>query len=496
LATTPDQVKRLNNSTNRQHADFGKPAYADPAAQKWWAGARKFADTPGGAGAIAAGTTAALGWGMGMDGADIAKSAGIAALTGATNAWANVRGAKKDALNAMNSGNEVIARSAIDQAHAANVITDAQKETALKNLSIRSARNKDLATQQAILSAESGNELAQKAFAAAKINRVGNPAKFERAKDAQDAAQAKLVMAKSTRDTWRKNTNRRHPGMLKSHVEFRPMGVEHPGEKVWRFNAERLKDLEAIELDWDQSVNAMVMRQEALRKANINVDHLGNLINRKEGGPIGGYPYGGDTVPALVQGGEFIVSRDAAQGNYEFLNALNQQQISPQHLSSLPMARRGGGIRRYAEGGVVGAEMSQFDPLGSTGALATPAGAEGVSDSLIQLIDIVQGIKDTFDKETGDKAREKALGGEEGGANKGGGVNQEITNNVNVTVNMSTDGTTTSETESSTESKNKDGEDEEDDAEKNERFAELMQGVVLQTIIEEQRPGGLLYKAS
>ena len=33
-----------------------------------------------------------------------------------------------------------------------------------------------------------------------------------------------------------------------------------------------------------------------------------------------------------------------------------------------------------------------------------------------------------------------------------------------------------------------------EDEERNEQFAELMQGVVLQTIVEEQRPGGLLWK--
>jgi hypothetical protein len=488
LATTDAQKASLKATREVGNVMFNKPAYLNPAMQQRWAGISKWADSPVGAGLTSAATTAALSYGMGMEGHQIAIAAAAAGATGATSAWYRTRGAGKDVLNAMNSSNPVIARAAIDQAHAANVITDQQKEAALKNMSIRSARSMDLSTQRAILSAENGNELAQKAFAKAQ---GGNPVKLARATEAKDAAQVKLANARSTRQGWIKNTNRRHPGMLERQHE--PDFNQH--EQVWAFKAEKIKELEAIELNWDQQVNAMEMRQKAQRAANVNVDHLGNAL-RKEGGPIGGYPYGRDTVPALVQGGEFIVSKDAAAGNYEFLNALNQQQISPQHLSSLPMARRGGGIRRYAEGGVVGAEMSQFDPLSSAGTLATPAGAEGVSDSLIQLVDIVQGIKDTFDKETGDKAREKALGGEDGTANKDGGVNQEITNNVNVTVNVSADGTATSETESSTESKNKDGEDEEDDAEKNERFAELMQGVVLQTIIEEQRPGGLLYKAS
>jgi hypothetical protein len=203
---------------------------------------------------------------------------------------------------------------------------------------------------------------------------------------------------------------------------------------------------------------------------------------------------GGDTVPALVQGGEFIVSRKAAAGNYDFLNALNQQQISPQDLSQLSVAKKGGVIRKYAEGGVVGAEMSQFN-IGSPGALATPLGAEGLSDSLIQLVDIVQGIKDTVDQETGDKAREKALGKDAGETRDtaGGDVNQEITNNVSVTVNIAKDGSASSETDTSTEGE-EEGDKKAEDDERNEQFAELMQGVVLQTIVEEQRPGGLLWK--
>jgi hypothetical protein len=159
------------------------------------------------------------------------------------------------------------------------------------------------------------------------------------------------------------------------------------------------------------------------------------------------------------------------------------------------VAKKGGVIRKYAEGGVVGAEMSQFN-IGSAGALATPLGAEGLSDSLIQLVDIVQGIKETVDQETGDRAREKALGGDTGEAGNtatGGDVSQEITNNVSVTINIAKDGTASSETDTSTE-----GEDDDDkgaeDEERNEQFAELMQGVVLQTIVEEQRPGGLLWK--
>ena len=148
---------------------------------------------------------------------------------------------------------------------------------------------------------------------------------------------------------------------------------------------------------------------------------------------------------------------------------------------------------------MVGRE-SQFAPTSPVSAATGGAlglnvgqGTEGMTDSLMQLVDIVQSIRDTVDKEKDEKQREKRAGEQNGTQDSAGGVNQEITNNVAVTVNVNSDGTAEATASSSSEG-GEQSENGEEDADKHEMFAELMQGVVLQTIVEEQRPGGLLYR--
>ena len=152
---------------------------------------------------------------------------------------------------------------------------------------------------------------------------------------------------------------------------------------------------------------------------------------------------------------------------------------------------------RFANGGAGGMQDSQFTAGANPVGVGGPAMAdEGLNDSLIQLIDIVQGIRERVEEEADTKSREKVAGENNTNAGGAGDVNQEIVNNVSINISIAKDGSATADTDANTEGGGKqgEGEEEEDDQERAEKFADLMQGVALQTIVEEQRPGGLLYK--
>ena len=286
-----------------------------------------------------------------------------------------------------------------------------------------------------------------------------------------------------------------HPGLL-----------ERDAENVWGMNAKERANLKTIKLGWARSKEAATVRRNQLEGMNENADMLGRML--QPGGNMGGFPVpkkaqgglitgadgppGEDTVKALLTRGEFVLSQEAVNKFPGGSNAL---------LRYNEIAKHGGQVARFAEGGMVGRE-SQFAPTSPVSAATGGAlglnvgqGTEGMTDSLMQLVDIVQSIRDTVDKEKDEKQREKRAGEQNGTQDSAGGVNQEITNNVAVTVNVNSDGTAEATASSSSEGGGEGAsEDGEGDADKHEKFAELMQGVVLQTIVEEQRPGGLLYR--
>ena len=200
-------------------------------------------------------------------------------------------------------------------------------------------------------------------------------------------------------------------------------------------------------------------------------------IWRRDGGLIGFQNGGGvkDTVPVMVAPGEFIVSKDAAgEVGYSYLNRLNRYGSSAMR-SDLP---------GFQEGGVVGRTGTDS---GAGVAFSVP-NHDGMSDVISQLIDIAQSIRDSIEaskEETSTKNQDSPTNESSG---KSGG---NITNNVNVTVNLSRGGETT-EVSSSQESNGEEKEDSPKGKEKEEKFAVMLKGVVLQTIVEQQRPGGLL----
>jgi len=127
----------------------------------------------------------------------------------------------------------------------------------------------------------------------------------------------------------------------------------------------------------------------------------------------GGMMYGGDNVPALLTGGEYVINKDSV-GKYgvDFFEQLN--------------------ANRYRTGGYVGETKPQ---------------AGGV-----------------------------------------GGVAGEMTNNINITVNVDKDGSAISSVNASSRGSAVSEE------ERTKQLAEKVNSAVLTTIIEQKRPGGLLYE--
>ena len=127
----------------------------------------------------------------------------------------------------------------------------------------------------------------------------------------------------------------------------------------------------------------------------------------------GGMMYGGDNIPALLTGGEYVINKDSV-GKYgvDFFEQLN--------------------ANRYRNGGYVGEGRPQ--PAGSTG------------------------------------------------------VGGEMTNNINITVNVDKDGASVTSVDSSSRGSAVSEE------ERSRQLAEKVNSAVLTTIIDQKKPGGLLYE--
>ena len=478
----------------------GTPVNPDWA--KKWGRFKAFTDTPLGAGLMSGTVGAATTWAMGGTGEQIAVAAGTAMATGAIGAATRIAAKGKELKNKLNSEDEAtILEAEADMKRGGMTLT--KKQQAKLNDRKEFAKKKSDLRGWTLREQTAKAEKARWERAIKNMNknqRVPGNVLFDNRKKQLAIANARIPEIQEGFNAWRQAQGQNEWFQQDPRAEGgRKFDELHqPIPQVWEMNDKKRAALEKIKFTWAQKTaasNAARLKEEA--RAKGGQDRLGqmlragggmidwrNLQNKATGGLItkagGGFiPGGEDDVPALLTRGEYVINRDAVRGNESLLDKLN----------------RGEAPVRFAEGGPVtggGGMDSQFSsPLGGRQALATPDGNEALTDSLIQLIDIVQSIRDRVDESADEKSREER-GGQTGQTIETG-VNQEITNNVSVTVNIDKNGSATSETETSSEGENN-GETEEDEAGRNERFAELMQGVVLQTIIEEQRPGGLLYK--
>ena len=384
----------------------------------------------------------------------------------AVSSYARIKGNQKAVQNELNNANPNVANAALREHW--DTLTPEQRAAAQDRIKMNEAT---FPLQQMKLEIKRNEE--QKEFFE-KVQAGFGPDKWDgeawhKNKDRLDEVNEKLENSRTAMNRW----GNAHPKYI--------TGNEQAG---WTSNAQEAAKLERVKLNWSQAKKASIDRKNAIENAAKHRDALGQALRRPFalGGTVDGS--GVDDVAALLPKGEYVLNKQTVDRvGLNNLNAMNQGLI-PQR-------------NRFANGGAVGMQDSQFTAGANPVGVGGPAMAdEGLNDSLIQLIDIVQGIRERVEEEADTKSREKVAGENNTNAGGAGDVNQEIVNNVSINISIAKDGSATADTDANTEGGGKqgEGEEEEDDQERAEKFADLMQGVALQTIVEEQRPGGLLYK--
>jgi hypothetical protein len=193
----------------------------------------------------------------------------------------------------------------------------------------------------------------------------------------------------------------------------------------------------------------------------------------------GGMIYGGtstkDDVPAMLMGGEYVIRKDVVDRmGSPFFNRLNRGQV-----------------QGFAEGGPVGTGLPSVGGAPNTQQDNSRGQfVESITRLVKSLEQLNKGIEEQNreskdNSETGSSSSESSTG---------------VTNNINISVNVDQNGKTTDSTKQEDQSG---GSKEENDQEKFKKtmeksrvLAELLRQQVLKTIVEEQRPGGVLYGGS
>jgi hypothetical protein len=295
--------------------------------------------------------------------------------------------------------------------------------------------------------------------------------------------------------TWRMSNIRKHENT------FFKAGADNditmaPNKIPDRLNAMKGKGFKYNRQENDKVFRHKIDKMKELLKQQRAGENFDNAIERNAmGGLIPGLRKGGgiddaigpDRKLVMMAPGEFVVNRESAQGMLPYLSRLNRYGAAAMGDGSMG-ARHGGRIPGMQGGGIVGGGAAGGE---SVGGVNIPNN-EGLTDAIMQLVDIAQGIRDTVDnsaEKSGTQKQEGAGGGEEAAA-KGG-----ATNNITVTVNVERgggEGEARVETSRSGVAETDEGENSEDDPQKNEKFADMLKASVIQVITEQQRPGGLL----
>ena len=194
-------------------------------------------------------------------------------------------------------------------------------------------------------------------------------------------------------------------------------------------------------------------------------------IRRAAGGYIARFGGGGsnkDNIPALLMGGEYVMSQKAVR-NYgtNFMNQLNN-----------------GSIPKFADGGLV---------PNSNGSITTSTRNSGQNysdnEALQALLVAINSLNDTISK--GNDVTQAESGGatsrQINGSDQSGGMS--IVNNISVNV---TGSETNASVETNTQNQNQNNQNQNNQLQNNAKLAEILKGKVLEVIVEQKRPGGLL----
>ena len=197
----------------------------------------------------------------------------------------------------------------------------------------------------------------------------------------------------------------------------------------------------------------------------------------------GGMIYGGtsvkDDVPAMLMGGEYVVRKDAVDRfGQPFFDRLNRGQVTG-----------------FAEGGPVGTNLpSLTQNLGQNNGQNQDSQTQ-MTDALTKLLKSLEQLNRSVEDQTKEIQDQNQTTD-----NTSTTTSEGITNNISINVSVGQDGQEgKSSTDSNSEDNGKGGNDQEKlkkTLEKSRMFAELLRQQVLKTIVEEQRPGGVLYQGS
>lgn len=195
-------------------------------------------------------------------------------------------------------------------------------------------------------------------------------------------------------------------------------------------------------------------------QAQLNAQYA--KYGRANGGYIarfaGGGSTGKDNIPALLMGGEYVMNKKAVDMyGRDFMNQLNT-----------------GTLPKYASGGMVGTSYT--------------AGQNTPESSVTELVAALNTLNENLSK--GNDITQA-----ESGKISAAGANQESGMSVvnNISINVAQSGEVTSEANATTQNGGSNTNKDQNSIQNNAKLAELLRSKVVEVLVEQKRPGGLLY---
>jgi len=181
--------------------------------------------------------------------------------------------------------------------------------------------------------------------------------------------------------------------------------------------------------------------------------------------PLRGFASGGSSsgnMPALLMGGEYVMNKSAVS-NYgtDFMTRLNS-----------------GALPKYAQGGAIGGSYT-----------TSQTGPQSESNSIDSLVTALNTLNENLTKTSNITQSEagKAIGT----------VSQEsgmsVVNNISISMNQA--GEVNSQAQSTTSQGSTTAQGDRNSTQNNAKLAEILRAKVVEVLVEQKRPGGLLYRS-
>jgi hypothetical protein len=176
-------------------------------------------------------------------------------------------------------------------------------------------------------------------------------------------------------------------------------------------------------------------------------------------------------------GGEYVVRKDAVDRfGQPFFDRLNRGQVTG-----------------FAEGGPVGTALPS---VGGGGANQQDNSKNQFAESIMKLVKSLEQLNKGIEEQNRETKSQS-----EGGATTSDSTGAAgVTNNISISVNVDQNGKTTDSTKGEDQTGNNQEETDQEkfkkSMERSRLLAELLRQQVLKVVVEEQRPGGVLYQGS